>query len=120
MYSGYTNPKAVELAKKLRSITPDGLDKVLFAPGGTNAIGIAMKLARLATGRYKTISMWVRSTASIDVISVGGQALFSGGLGPLLPGAMHIRPPVPEGCSIWLLQYVQQQLCGLCFAHHGE
>lgn len=95
----YTNPKAVELAKKLRSITPDGLDKVLFAPGGTNAIGIAMKLARLATGRYKTISMWGSfHGASIDVISVGGQALFSGGLGPLLPGAMHIRPPVPEGC----------------------
>jgi 4-aminobutyrate aminotransferase len=91
----YTNPRA----KKLREISPGDLDKVLLAPGGTSAIGMAMKLSRLATQRYKTISMWGSfHGASIDVISVGGQALFSDGLGPLLPGALHIRPPVPEGC----------------------
>lgn len=95
----YTNGRAVEFAKKLRDVTPGNLDRVLFAPGGTSAIGMAMKLSRIATGRYKTISMWGSfHGASIDVISVGGQALFSDGLGPLLPGAIHIRPPQPEGC----------------------
>ena len=95
----YTNAKAVQLARKLRQITPGNLDKVLLAPGGTSAIGMAMKLARLATGRYKTISMWGSfHGASIDVISVGGQSLFSSGLGPLLPGAIHVRPPIPEDC----------------------
>ncbi|MDG2382014.1 MAG: aspartate aminotransferase family protein [Pirellulaceae bacterium] len=95
----YTNPVAVALAKKLREIAPGNLDKVLFAPGGTSAMGMAMKLARIATGRYKTISMWGSfHGASLDVISVGGQALFSDGLGPLLPGAVHIRPPVSEDC----------------------
>ena len=95
----YTNPPAIRLAKKLAEISPGSLDRVLFAPGGTNAIGIAMKLARLATGRYKTISTWGSfHGASIDVISVGGQALFSGGLGPLLPGAMHVRPPICDDC----------------------
>jgi 4-aminobutyrate aminotransferase len=95
----YTNLRAVELARKLREITPGDLDKVLLAPGGTSAIGMAMKLARLATGRYKTISMWGSfHGASIDVISVGGQSLFSGGLGPLLPGAIHVRPPIPQDC----------------------
>ena len=54
----YTNPVAIELAKKLSDIAPGKLGRVLFAPGGTSAIGIAMKLARLATGKYKTISMW--------------------------------------------------------------
>ncbi|MCA9149348.1 MAG: aminotransferase class III-fold pyridoxal phosphate-dependent enzyme, partial [Planctomycetales bacterium] len=95
----YTNQQAVNLARKMREITPGKLDKVLFAPGGTSAIGMAMKLARLATGRYKTISMWGSfHGASIDVISVGGQSLFSDGLGPLLPGAIHVRPPMPEDC----------------------
>ena len=95
----YTNPSAVALAKKMTEIAPPGMEKVLLAPGGTNAVGMAMKLARLATGRYKTISMWGSfHGASIDVISVGGQALFSDGLGPLLPGAMHVRPPIPDDC----------------------
>ena len=95
----YTNRVAVKLAKKLRSIAPENLDHVLLAPGGTSAMGMAMKLARLATGRYKTISMWGSfHGASLDVISVGGQSLFSDGLGPLLPGAVHIRPPIPEDC----------------------
>ena len=31
---------------------------MLFAPGGTLAIGMALKLARLATGRHKTLSLW--------------------------------------------------------------
>ncbi len=95
----YTNERTVQLARKMREITPGRLDKVLFAPGGTSAIGMAMKLARLATGRYKTISMWGSfHGASIDVISVGGQSLFSDGLGPLLPGAIHMRPPIAQDC----------------------
>lgn len=95
----YTNDRAVALARKMREITPGNLDKVLFAPGGTSAIGMAMKLSRLATRRYKTISMWGSfHGASIDVISVGGQSLFSDGLGPLLPGAIHMRPPIAQDC----------------------
>ncbi len=95
----YTNERAIQLARKLREITPGNLDKVLLAPGGTTAIGMTLKLARLATGRYKTISMWGSfHGASIDVVSVGGQALFHNGLGPLLPGAIHIRPPMPADC----------------------
>jgi hypothetical protein len=34
----YTNRPAIELAEKLVQITPDPLGKVLFAPGGTNAV----------------------------------------------------------------------------------
>jgi 4-aminobutyrate aminotransferase len=95
----YTNSRAIELARKLAGITPGNLNKVLFAPGGTSAIGMALKLARLATGRYKTISMWGSfHGASMDVIAVGGQSLFSDGLGPLTPGAIHVRPPVPDDC----------------------
>ncbi|MGH8692170.1 MAG: aminotransferase class III-fold pyridoxal phosphate-dependent enzyme, partial [Burkholderiales bacterium] len=93
----YTNEHAVALARKLSALS--GLDKVLFAPGGTEAIGMALKLARLATGRHKTISMWDSfHGVSLDAISIGGEALFRSGIGPLLPGAEHVQPCDPRHC----------------------
>lgn len=95
----YTNIPAIELAKKLSELAPGNLNKVLFAPGGTSANGIALKLARVATGRFKTISMWDSfHGASLDAVSVGGEAMFRNGIGPLLPGAEHVPPPDTEHC----------------------
>ncbi len=90
----YTNHPAVELAAKLIDIAPDGLEKVLLSTGGSDAIEIAMKLARANTGRYKTISFWDSfHGAGFGAISVGGEELFrSGPMGPLLPGAGHVAP----------------------------
>jgi len=93
----YTNEYAVRLAEKLSVLS--GLEKVLFAPGGAEAIGMALKLARLATGRHKTISMWDSfHGASLDAISIGGEALFRSGIGPLLPGTEHVQPCDPRHC----------------------
>ncbi len=95
----YTNEPAIALARKLTDLAPGNLNKVLFAPGGTSAIGIALKLARLATGRFKTVSMWdAFHGASLDAISVGGEALFRRDIGPLLPGTEHVPPPDPMHC----------------------
>lgn len=92
----YTNRPAIDLAKRLCELAPGVLAKVLFAPGGTSAIGMAMKLARAATGRFKTLSMWESfHGASLDAISVGGEAVFRQGAGPLLPGTEHVPPPDP-------------------------
>lgn len=90
----YTNIPAIQLAEKLTSLAPGNLNKLLFAPGGTTAIGMALKLARAATGRFKTISMWDSfHGASLDAISIGGEAIFRNGIGPLLPGTEHVPPP---------------------------
>jgi 4-aminobutyrate aminotransferase len=95
----YTNLPAINLARKLTELAPGDLNKVLFAPGGAEAIGMALKLARAATGRFKTISMWDSfHGASLDAISVGGEAIFRNGIGPLLPGAEHVPPPDPAHC----------------------
>ena len=95
----YTNEYAVRLAARLAALAPGDLNKVLFAPGGAEAIGMALKLARLATGRHKTISMWDSfHGASLDAISVGGEALFRSGIGPLLPGTEHVQPCDPRHC----------------------
>ena len=95
----YTNLPAIKLAKKLAELAPGDLNRVLFAPGGTVAIGMALKLARAATGRFKTISMWDSfHGASLDAISIGGEAIFRSGMGPLLPGTEHVPPPDPVHC----------------------
>ncbi len=92
----FTNEPAVALARKLATLAPGSLNKVLFAPEGTSAIGMAMKLARLVTGKYKTLSLWESfHGASLDAISVGGEAQFRKGAGPLLPGTEHAPPPDP-------------------------
>ncbi len=95
----FTNATAVDLASKLAALAPDPLGKVLFAPGGTLAIGMALKLARLATGRHKTLSLWDSfHGASLDAISIGGEAVFRKNMGPLLPGTEHAPPCDPAAC----------------------
>jgi 4-aminobutyrate aminotransferase len=95
----YTNATAVALAERLTSLAPEPLSKILFAPGGALAIGMALKLARAATGRHKTISLWDSfHGASLDAISIGGEALFRRDAGPLLPGTEHAPPCDPGSC----------------------
>jgi 4-aminobutyrate aminotransferase len=90
----YTAAPAVALAKKLADITPGALSKVLFTTGGSDAIEVAIKIARTATGRYKTLSFWdAFHGAGFGSAAVGGEALFrSGRIGPLMPGAEHVAP----------------------------
>lgn len=90
----YTNKIVIEFARKIASLTPGNLNKMLFAPGGAEANSIAIKLARIATGRYKTISMWDSfHGATLDTISISGEAVFRKGIGPLSSGTEHVPPP---------------------------
>jgi 4-aminobutyrate aminotransferase len=90
----FTDEPAIALARKLAAITPGELGKVLFTTGGSDAIEVALKLARLATGRFKTISFWdAFHGAGFGASSVGGEDIFrSHGIGPLLPGSEHVAP----------------------------
>jgi 4-aminobutyrate aminotransferase len=115
----YTCEPAIALAKKLAELAPGDLQRVLFAPGGTSAIGMALKLARIATGRFKFISMWDSfHGASLDAISVGGEAMFRSGIGPLLPGCEHVPPSdhrhcpfrCGETCNLACADYVEYVL----------
>lgn len=85
---------ALRLAKKIGEIAPGTLSKVLFTTGGSDANEVALKVARAATGRFKTISFWDSfHGAGFGASSVGGEQLFrSGPIGPLLPGTEHVAP----------------------------
>jgi 4-aminobutyrate aminotransferase len=90
----YTNIPAIQLAKKLADITPGGLCRSLFCPGGSEAIEMALALARQVTGRFKTISFWDSfHGAGFGAAGIGGEEHFHGGMGPLLAGAFHVEFP---------------------------
>ncbi len=91
----YTNAAAINFAEKLATLLPADLNRTLMTPNGSSAIGIALKIARAVTGKFKVVSFWDSfHGASMDSISVGGEAVFRDKMGPLLPGVEHIPPPI--------------------------
>lgn len=114
----YTNRVAIDFARKLTSLTPESMNKILLAPGGTNAISMAVQLARLVTGRHKVISMWdAFHGGTIDSMSLSGAKLFREGMGPLLAGVEHVPPPdeyrcmwdchTQGGCTLKCANYIE-------------
>lgn len=94
----YTNQTAIAFAEKLISYLPPHLNRVLFAPGGTSAVGMALKLARVVTGRPRVVS-WADSFhgASLDAISAGGEEQFKKYMGAF-PDTVNISQPRNNGC----------------------
>ncbi|MGH7049184.1 MAG: aminotransferase class III-fold pyridoxal phosphate-dependent enzyme, partial [Acetobacteraceae bacterium] len=82
----YTCEAAVRLAEKLAAISPGDLSKVLFTTGGSDAVEVAVKIARAATGRFKTLSFWdAFHGAGVGASALSGEALFrSGPAAPLV------------------------------------
>lgn len=109
----YTNETAIQFAEKLASLLPSDLNRTLLTPNGSSAIGIALKLARAITGKFKVVSFWDSfHGASLDAISVGGEAVFREYMGPMMPGVERIPPPVTyrgiyEGNEAKCLEYLE-------------
>lgn len=111
----FTNEPAVELAEKLGAISPGDLNKVLFTTGGSDANEVALKIARAATGRFKTISFWdAFHGAGFGAASVGGEETFRSHIaGPLMTGAEHVAP---FNCYRCPYNHAGPQSCGLACA----
>jgi 4-aminobutyrate aminotransferase len=111
----FTNEPAVQLAEKLGQIAPGDLSKVLFTTGGSDAVEVALKIARAATGRFKTISFWdAFHGAGFGAASVGGEATFRSHIaGPLMTGAEHVAP---FNCYRCPYNHAGPDVCGLACA----
>jgi len=104
----YANEPATLLAERLAAQWPkgegeNGRAKVLFATGGSDAIEIAMKLARVATGRSVTVSL----EGSYHGHGFGAFGLSraqpDARLGSFLPDRVHIRPYWGQGGAAAML-----------------
>jgi len=73
----YAAEPATALARKLSAISPLGPAKVLLTTGGSDAIEVAVKIARAARGRFKTLAFWdAFHGAGIGAAARSGEALF--------------------------------------------
>lgn len=87
-----TNPSIVEAAERLTSLWPYGRASACFVPGGSAAVEAALLIARVHTGRYKTISFYgAYHGRSVGALSLSGRVSDrTHEFGPLLPGAIHV------------------------------
>ncbi|MDH3667450.1 MAG: aspartate aminotransferase family protein [Paracoccaceae bacterium] len=116
----FTCEPAVELAEALTSRATANLSgdlgKVLFTTGGSDAVEVALKVARAATGRFKTVSFWdAFHGAGFGAASVGGEHTFRSHIaGPLVPGAEHVAPFACYRCPYG---HTGPDVCGLACAN---
>lgn len=57
LFSGMLSPPVVELAQKLTSLTPPGLDRAMFLNTGAESNEAAIKMAKLYTGKYEIVGL---------------------------------------------------------------
>ena len=91
---GLTSEPSIHLAEKLLAHYPGPTSKVLFVPGGAAAVEVALMIAKVHTGRFKTVSFEDSYHGrSAGALSVGGSPRDkSPRMGPLMPGALHAPP----------------------------
>src|SRR3954449_53821 len=97
---GLSHRPAIELARRLVEIAPDGLSRVFYSDSGSTAAEIAVKMAfqywqqqgGSDAARTRFISLKdAYHGDTLGSVSVGGIDLFHGAYGPLLFGALHAR-----------------------------
>lgn len=99
---GMGNVPAINLAERLVSLTPAGLDKVFYSDSGATAVEIGMKMAFSywrRTGRPEKRRFVSFHNAyhgdTIGAMSVGGIGLFHSEYGPLLLEVDQVPYPYP-------------------------
>lgn len=104
------------LAKAVAAITPGDLEKCFFTNGGAEAVEMALKLARIATG-----GQWFISTVgafhgkSMGAISMGGKGSYRTPYTPMVQQVQHVQYGEAEDLekAIKNLQIVGENVAGV-------
>ena len=95
---GFTTELSVVLGESIAALWGDDSAKVAFAPSGSDAIDIALCVAKACTGRHKTLSFYdAYHGRSLGALSVGGTYSDRRQLEPLVPGALRVPPHYRHG-----------------------
>ncbi len=88
------------LAERLIELVPESLDKVLLVNTGGEANEVALRLAKMHTGRFEIVGLtrsWHGLQAGVASLNLaGGHA----GYGPLMPGTLALPAPYAYRCPI--------------------
>lgn len=102
----FFSPRAAELAEKLASIAPGGLDFCFFSNSGTEAVEAALKFAKAATGRTRIVATeGGYHGKTIGALSVTGREKYRKPFGALMPGAAF----VPYGDAAALVSAIDDE-----------
>lgn len=94
------NPAAPLAAEKLTEYLGGTLNRVYFGCGGADAVEVALKLARLATGRTTVVAVeGAFHGKTLGALSLTHNGRFRAGLEPLLRDVVHIAPDDPEAVA---------------------
>ncbi len=100
LLAGFTHPAAIELAEKLVSVTPPGLDRCFFADNGSSAIEVALKMSfhywlnQGEPGRTKFITLENSYHGeTLGALAVGNVELYRDTYGPLLMETIRVPSP---------------------------
>jgi adenosylmethionine-8-amino-7-oxononanoate aminotransferase len=93
----YAHPRAIELAARVASLTPDGLDHVFFTNSGSEAVESALKVARnyhRVKGKGNKHKVIAREVAyhgtTLGALSATGIPALRAQFEPLAPGGCHV------------------------------
>ena len=85
------------LAKALADITPGDLQQCFFTNGGAEAVEMALKLARIATGgRWYISTVGAFHGKSMGAISMGGKGSYRVPYTPMVQQVQHVQYGVAE------------------------
>src|SRR5919204_2088032 len=88
------------LAERLASLFPAGLDKVILLNTGSEANEVALKLAKMHTGRFEVVGLTRSFHGLLSGIASVNFSMAHAGYGPLLPGAFVLPAPYGYRCPI--------------------
>ena len=88
------------LAERLVGTFPEPLDRVLLLSTGTESTEVALKLAKLHTGRFEVAGLTRSFHGLLAGIASVNYSMAHQGYGPLLPGAFAIPAPYAYRCPV--------------------
>ena len=104
----FSNDKAIALADRLVSISPDHINQVYFTSGGSEGNEAAIKMARYYHHRNGDTSRnWIlaRRNAYHGIGYGGGSAtgfdVYHNGFGPMMPNVRHLTPAWPYRSDLY-------------------
>ena len=88
------------LAERLTSLFPPPLDKVILLNTGSEANEVALKLAKMHTGKFEVAGLARSFHGLLGGISSVNFSMAHAGYGPVLPGSYAIPAPYAYRCPV--------------------
>jgi 2,2-dialkylglycine decarboxylase (pyruvate) len=88
------------LAERLGRLFPDPLEKVILLNTGSEANEVALKLAKMFTGRFEVVGLTRSFHGLLAGIASVNFSMAHAGYGPLLPGSFALPAPYSYRCPV--------------------